>query len=563
MAPEPDDLIDHSDGIDRGEAAAGVSRAGLVPLLACLAAWSAWFIFRSSFVYAGKRVFCLFEDAMISMTYARSLVEGHGLNWARFGAPVEGFTHPLWTALMVPVNALSFLDLRYRSALVQLLSLAILLVHVTVVRRLMLRHFAGVRARHWLPAALLTASYYPLNYWALMGMESGLQALLTTLSVLLALDIVCLGRDRHRQLLLVGAAAYLLRMDMLLIVLVVQAFVLGCGGLRREQRAGFFQGVAVLAGVVIGYGAFRWLYFGELLPNTYYLKLDQVPLAVRLMRGTRMLSASLSDHLLLLVAVGMGVLVLLRELPARGAGLVWRRRLLLPALLFATACAYSIWVGGDAWEMSLNVRANRFVVYVMPLVFVLFGGLLNLAADQLSTGLFRRYLVAMATALALLVADGLWMGAEYPENWFDLAVATPPLMVGKHVEVFDKLRRLQRAIGTAGVVATGPAGIPSYFSDYRMVDLFGYNERHIARLPPALPLALDNYADFLPGHAKWSYAWVLARYHPDAFLQPFPPQDPGPLLSAAGYHRDPSNDFWTLAGPMPAPGVQRPAGGSR
>src|SRR4051794_19975803 len=75
-------------------------------LLACLGLWGAWFIYRSPFEVEGWRYFSLFDDAMISMAYARNLVEGHGLNWARQGAPFEGFTSPLWLLLMVPVNAL-------------------------------------------------------------------------------------------------------------------------------------------------------------------------------------------------------------------------------------------------------------------------------------------------------------------------------------------------------------------------------------------------------------------------------------------------------------------------
>jgi len=106
--------------------------AGLAALLGALAAWGGWFIFRSSFVLGGRRVFCLFDDAMISMTYARNLVEGHGLNWARQGAPVEGFTHPLWVAMMVPVNLLP-LSLERRALPVQLVSLALLLVNVVLV----------------------------------------------------------------------------------------------------------------------------------------------------------------------------------------------------------------------------------------------------------------------------------------------------------------------------------------------------------------------------------------------------------------------------------------------
>ena len=119
-----------------------------------------------SHVDLGRRVFCLFDDAMISMTYARNLMEGYGLNWARFGAPVEGFTHPLWTALMVPVNLLP-MPLDRRSLVVQIGCLGLLMLHVVLIRRLVLRHFTRPGACHWLPAAVLTAFYYPLAFWSL------------------------------------------------------------------------------------------------------------------------------------------------------------------------------------------------------------------------------------------------------------------------------------------------------------------------------------------------------------------------------------------------------------
>src|SRR5262249_54855974 len=153
-----------------------------------------------------RRVFCLFDDAMISMTYARNLVEGHGLNWARQGAPVEGFSHPLWTALMVPVNLLP-IGLDRRSLVVQVASLGLLLLHVVLVRRLVLSHFTRPGARHWAPACVLTAFYYPLNFWSLIGMETGLQAVLSTAMVLLALDIVQGERDRRLALMGVGTLA--------------------------------------------------------------------------------------------------------------------------------------------------------------------------------------------------------------------------------------------------------------------------------------------------------------------------------------------------------------------
>jgi hypothetical protein len=526
-------------------------RAVLWSLLGLLAAWAGWFIYRTSFVAGGRRVFCLFDDAMISMTYARNLLAGYGLNWARSGRPVEGFTHPLWTAMMVPVNALP-LDLRYRSLVVQVLSLGILLLHVVLVRRLTLRFFSTARARHWLPAGLLTAFYYPLDYWSLVGMETGLQALLTTASVLLAFDIVFCGRDRHRELLLLGAAAYLLRMDMLLMVLVVQGFVIAGGGLRRTPRAGFWQGLAALFAVIAGYSFFRWRYFGELLPNTYYLKLYNIPLQVRLLRGYKLLSLTILDHFLLLLAVGTGVGVLVRY--GRDRGLA--RRLMLPALLLAAAFAYSLYVGGDAWDMQVNMRANRFIAFAMPQAFVLFAALVNQVADgmaarQAGDGLGRRFLVAVATTVAFLIADGLWMAQEDSDNWLALAVGSRPFEMDVQEAVYNKLLKLESVLGPHGSVSTSSAGIPAYFTSYKMVDVLGYNERHIARLPPAIPLGPGTFMNYVPGHVKWDYPYVIRHYHPDALLEPWGTGVQLSWLTAMGYRKFRDGDFWirpSLAG---------------
>src|SRR5215207_5947157 len=74
-------------------------------IAACFVAWASAFIYKSSFTIDGKRYFCLFDDAMISMRYARNLAEGHGLVW-NSGEYVEGYTNPLMTLLMSLSNLL-------------------------------------------------------------------------------------------------------------------------------------------------------------------------------------------------------------------------------------------------------------------------------------------------------------------------------------------------------------------------------------------------------------------------------------------------------------------------
>jgi hypothetical protein len=542
---------------------------GLAVLLLAFTLWAGWFIHRSSFDVEGTHYYCLFDDAMISMTYARNLDEGHGLEWARFGEPVEGFTHPLWMFLMVPVNALP-IPLRDRSLWMQILSLLCLAATVVAVRRLMLDHFAPAGARHGLPAAVLTAFYYPLAYWALMGMETGLQALLAVLAVQLALDTAHSGRDRSFPLWLVCAAAFLLRMDMLLLVGVVQLYVLWRRGFRQMRRPGWLAGLAVFLGMTVAYGVFRWVYYHDLLPNTYYLKLFGVPLAVRLLRGISVLAEFVRDHLTVLAVAGLGTLAFLRR----------NRRLLLPAALFALYCAYSVYVGGDAWDDDLPIRANRFIAFVMPLLFVLFNATLDeaLAAWRSRRGIVDgaggRFVLGAATVAALLIVDGLWLAPRSDDAWREVSLTDRPPMTMRHQRVVAQLLAFQRFVKPGAVVATAWAGIPAYFSDYRMIDILGYNDRVIAHMPPVVPLDEDNFDTFRPGHAKWNEQRLLTEQRPDAFFQIWGiKRGMGPVakvMPGYGYRRrakfwvradSPNVDFQQAPPPPPPEDEGEPAAG--
>src|SRR5688572_3532802 len=54
----------------------------------------------------GGRHWSLFDDAMISMSYARTFASGDGLVWFRGAPKVEGITNLGWTLVMALVHAL-------------------------------------------------------------------------------------------------------------------------------------------------------------------------------------------------------------------------------------------------------------------------------------------------------------------------------------------------------------------------------------------------------------------------------------------------------------------------
>ena len=79
---------------------ADFKRAGEKYLLLAALLLYVVYIARNAFRIKDETYFSLFDDAMISMRYAQSLAEGHGLVWNPGEAPVEGYTNFLWTLVM-------------------------------------------------------------------------------------------------------------------------------------------------------------------------------------------------------------------------------------------------------------------------------------------------------------------------------------------------------------------------------------------------------------------------------------------------------------------------------
>ena len=104
------------------------ARLALAALLVVIVAWGAHYIWRTSFPYQGERVFILWDDAMISMQYARNLpvrvdvpyeYAGFDYRWNEPGA-IGGFQNDSfmtfdmrasYTIDFGPVNAQFFVDI--------------------------------------------------------------------------------------------------------------------------------------------------------------------------------------------------------------------------------------------------------------------------------------------------------------------------------------------------------------------------------------------------------------------------------------------------------------------
>jgi arabinofuranosyltransferase len=316
-------------------------------------AWAVAFVHGSSFVCAdGVRRYSLFDDAMISMRYAWNLAHGQGLVWNP-GERIEGYTNLLMTLFMAVWC--SFLDKEAAVLAVQLSGIAFLLATAAFSAKAGARVASpGGAPPRGLNAALFASAlaYYPLAYWSLMGMETGLLAMLVSASVLLALRTDAQPRASLPLAATLGLA-FLTRPDAA--VLIALIFLYRAAGLPRTRAAlkPLLIEAAAVGSFVVAVAAFRLVYYGRLTPNTYTLKIAGIPVLDRLANGFAFMEPFLRSTGLLM-ALLLVLAVLRRD----------RRRALVVGLL-VVATGYSMWAGGDPWPLWRHAAA------VMPLVLVL------------------------------------------------------------------------------------------------------------------------------------------------------------------------------------------------
>lgn len=524
-------------------------RLPFAALSVVFAAWAAAFVWRTSATIGGERVFVLFDDAMISMRYARNLAAGHGLVWDAGGARVEGITNPLWTGWMALLHLLPVAETRV-SLWVQLTSLLLLVANLWVVRAVALRVSGGSRPAA-LGACVLTAAYLPLNNWALQGMEVGLLALLVSAAVLLALRALDRGAAPAGLYLLLGVATWV-RIDMAVPFLAIAGFLALAD--RPNRRRHVLLAALSLAFFLGAQTLLRAWYFGDLLPNTYHLKMTGYPVLLRWTRGAEVLAVALWNANPLLVLLPAGLLLFRRD-----------RVVLLLWAVVAGQAAYSVYVGGDAWEWWGG--ANRYVSLAAPLFFVLLAvslrGLVEhararMAAVSALPPPLARGIGAVAWPALLLLAVASLNSLKGPRSLGEWLLVQRPMHAADNADFAEMGMRLRAMTAPEARVAVRAAGAVSYFADRRMVDLLGKVDRRIARGPMVgPPPGLARFVGFYPGHLKWDYAWSVGTLRPDVVVwQGDPPPDLAPWLRAYEPHPWRAYTVWTRRA---SPRVCRPA----
>ena len=471
-------------------------------------AWVAIFIFNSSYIgLDGLRYFSLFDDAMISMRYAWHLANGYGLVW-NIGERVEGITNPLWTIWM-SFGALLF-EKKCAVLFIQISGIFIMLGigALTYIIAAQINNEKNTSNNSWILFLTLFSVflYYPLSFWTLLGMEVGI------LSFLLLSSIYIVLRDGHKQkilplmLTLFGLAVFT-RPDALipvLLIIVYRIYALLNSNKNSTKYIYYIVivEVSVLFMIVIFPIILRYFYYGELLPNTYTLKMTGLSLSNRLSNGFGFITPFLLSVLPLFIILALDYKTFKSK-----------QKILLLALVLSTII-YQIWVGGDPWAYW------RMMAPLIPLLFILsissLFHLSNTYSKFSQVNFWKKYIQLLGIPLIGFLAVYIIPNYKFLSEQFFLKPAL-------YTDTFSTYTNM--AIATNDIltknatVAVFGAGTMPYYSNFKAIDMLGKSDKKIARLQPDTSGAISwSGMRSVPGHNKYDLHYSIVELKP-TFIQ--------------------------------------------
>ncbi len=423
------------------------------------------------------------DDAYIYMRYAENFALGNGVVYNP-GVRVEGYTTFLWVSLLAGARVLG-IDLVVASKVYGFVFATLSLYLVATAYR----WFDGLSPRACAGASVLLGASGVFGIWAMAGMDAPMVAFFSLLVLLQHLSAMASPNDRRSTLLGGGLAglAMIARPECSIAIAVVALHRLTSDIRARRWTTPLYALTAIA--VYAPFFAWRYSYYGYLLPNTFYVKVGGS--TAQLMRGFEYAGDFAWASIALLIPALLGLLAAVYRSRTGGAGTrergaatpaAWVAACLLLSLA-ALQTLYVIMVGGDA------MPAYRFFAIAMP-------------------------------TFALLAGWGLDQFARQPAHWGGALVALLGLGVFQTINADSMLPRVRSAqVGDYGrevglwmrdrlppdtVIAVNAAGATAYYSGFRTIDMLGLNDAHISHRQ------MPDMGEGIAGHEKGDGAYVLA-----------------------------------------------------
>jgi len=420
----------------------------------------AWTGYLSWLVIHQPEEFVLTDDAYISLRYAQNWVNGAGIVWQP-GDRVEGYTNFLQVALFASGLRLGLSGELVAYTVGFVSALGSLVVAAVIARRLS----ANEQDNRWAGgiAALLISANPFFAYWSMSGLETPLFILFCLLSVWAFYETLSAGLSDGKSarlsravplgVALIGAA--MTRPDGLILAFAVAAVaVLAIWHTPQHRTVLMYLFGVAMAVFAIGYGtyfAWRLWYYGQLLPNTFYVKVGSGMEQIRrgIVYAWDMLNLT-PVHIPLVIGVTVSVIYPWRQWLSRS--IMSKPQHLTKLLLLTFILLYSlylIYIGGDAFgiRMAMVVVATCAILADHATICLL---------SQIKSSIRRSgvYLILIIPLLILALSSIVFYDQTTQVNWKRLGIW------------------LRDNAPPDSVIAVDAAGAIPYFSGLRSIRLY-------------------------------------------------------------------------------------------
>ncbi len=448
------------------------------------------------------------DDAYITFRFAEHLSRGLGIVWNEGGEPTEGSTSFLQT-LLVAAGFRMGLPVATIAYTISTVSVIVLLVALWRITLRLTGQFALGMA---LPLALfLSGVHFSLHVNA--GMDTIVAIALLSVSFLAALNLLARpGWARALALVLIGflclwcrpdTAPYLLGQGAVLILAAL-------GDWRSGRNPQFLHQLVIAYALLIiagiAYLAWKYSYYGYILPNSFYIK------------GTDLSDlAGLEPVLRFLKGTATSGVVLIALLPF----VDWRalrpdaenRSLARVALLVVPVTCFLLY---NTTTTHLVNYSSRFEYPVAAFFWIGAGWLLTrgrafdrLAAFLQGLGGTRAGYGGVAIIALIALAVPLQIDRRHHTKWFSLVQIM-------HYEPISAAL-LRTGAGPEITLVYDAAGFIPFDSKVSFIDPVGLCDNTLSGRTPITPLAREEYI------------WGA---EPDVYLGPYPPASPGAVSAA-------------------------------
>jgi tetratricopeptide (TPR) repeat protein len=236
------------------------------------------------------------------------------------------------------------------------------------------------------------------------------------------------------------------------------------------------KGILIFIIPYILYFAFRYSYYGYILPNTFYAK-------------TGFSSAYLNSGLEYFLKFNnsylyYGAILALPLILFRRKDIFFETSLLYIIIIAYTL--YIIFIGGDV------LKQHRFFLTIAPLIFILFGKSLSELLNR-SRSVLMLTNETLTVSLAVIISFVLsYYSYSKQSESLDKDIQSENGLVDKMRLAGNWFKQKQQQEGRQLTVAATTIGAISYFSDVTLVDMLGLTDKEIAHNPKTIPEISEN-----------------------------------------------------------------------